>query len=159
MQDNGPKEHFWSGLSQIKSRRRGSDERVMVPQGRRCQVSPAVTNEKSIEALRESAEQLRLFIEQAPVSIAMFDRDMRYVAASARWRSDFGLDDVNLVGRSHYEVFPDIPERWKEAHRRALAGEILREEQDPFQRADGRSYWLRWEIRPWRDANGAIGES
>ena len=87
----------------------------------------------------------------------MFDREMLYVATSARWRGNYGLDDVNLVGRSHYEVFPDIPERWKEAHRRALAGEILREEQDPFPRADGRLQWIRWEMRPWRHADGAIG--
>ena len=59
----------------------------MVPQGRRCQVSPAITDEKSIETLRKSAEQLRLFVEQAPVGIAMFDRDMRYLATSERWRS------------------------------------------------------------------------
>jgi len=49
----------------------------MAPQDRRNSASPAITDEKSIEALRESAEQLRLFVEQAPVGIAMFDRDMR----------------------------------------------------------------------------------
>ena len=129
----------------------------MVPQGRRCQVSPAITNETSIEALRESAEQLRLFVEQAPVGIAMFDRDMRYLATSQRWRSSYGLGEESLVGRSHYDVFPDIPGSWKENHQRALAGESLREEQDPFPRADGRLQWRRWEMRPWRGANGTIG--
>lgn len=105
----------------------------------------------------ESAEQLRLFVEQAPVAIAMFDRDMRYLAASQRWNENFGLGKARLVGRSHYEVFPDIPERWKEAHRRGLAGETLREQQDRFDRDDGRLQWQRWELRPWRAANGSIG--
>ncbi len=116
-----------------------------------------ITDDESIASLRESAEQLRLFVEQAPVGIAMFDRDMRYLATSERWLSSYGFSGESLVGRSHYEVVPDIPKSWKEAHQRALSGETIREEQDPFPRADGRLQWRRWEMRPWRGANATIG--
>jgi len=129
----------------------------MVPQDRLSQASPANINEKSIESLRENAEHLRLFVEQAPVGIAMFDREMRYLAASGRWLTDHGLSEASVVGRSHYEVSPEIPQRWKDVHRRGLAGETVREEQDPYKRADGRLLWLKWEVRPWRAANGSIG--
>lgn len=106
--------------------------------------------------LRESEERLRLFIEHAPAALAMFDRDMRYVHASHRWLSDFGLGERDLRGLSHYEIFPEIPERWKAVHRRALSGEVVRAEEDRFDRADGSVQWLRWEIRPWYDGAGAV---
>ncbi len=109
------------------------------------------------EALRESEERLRLFIEHAPAALAMFDREMRYITASHRWRHDFGLGDKDLSGLSHYEVFPEIPERWKEIHRHALTGEVLRADEDRFERADGSTQWVRWEIYPWRDTSGAFG--
>jgi PAS domain S-box-containing protein len=97
------------------------------------------------------------FIEQAPVAIAMFDREMRYISASRRWRSDFGLADHVLHGLSHYEIFPEIGAAWKEVHRRGLGGEWIKEEEDRFERADGSVQWLHWEVQPWHETSGEVG--
>jgi len=105
----------------------------------------------------DNEELLRLFVDEAPVAIAMFDRDMRYIAASRRWKSDYGLDGSPLRGRSHYEVFPDLPEHFRARHRQGLAGEVVRSAEEKFERADGRVYWVRWEVRPWFDATGVGG--
>ncbi|GFK93480.1 Sensory/regulatory protein RpfC [Fundidesulfovibrio magnetotacticus] len=102
-------------------------------------------------------ELLRLFVKHAPVSIAMLDGSMRYIAVSDRWKSDYGFQERNLEGLDHYAVFPEIPERWKAIHRSCLAGAVERAEEDPFARADGSIQWLRWEVRPWRLPSGAIG--
>lgn len=109
------------------------------------------------QALRESEEKLRLFIDHAPVALAMLDREMRYVAVSRRLMTDYNLEDMDIVGRLHYEVFPEIPERWKEVHRRSLAGEVIRSEEDEFIRQDGSIQWLRWETLPWYTAADEIG--
>lgn len=101
--------------------------------------------------------RLELLIEHAPAAIAMFDSDMRYIAASDRWRRDYRLGDRTLIGRSHYEVFPEIPEAWKRLHQRCLGGESLRCEHDRFERADGSVDHLRWELVPWFDADGRVG--
>jgi diguanylate cyclase (GGDEF)-like protein/PAS domain S-box-containing protein len=107
--------------------------------------------------LQESRELLQLFIDHAPAAIAMFDCDMRYLAASRRWLQDFGISSERLIGRSHYEVFPEIPDRWKVLHRRALAGEDLYCDEDRFVRDDFTLQWLRWEMHPWRTSEGTVG--
>jgi diguanylate cyclase (GGDEF)-like protein/PAS domain S-box-containing protein len=116
-----------------------------------------VTDRRRVEeALRESKELLQLFIEHAPAALAMFDREMRYMAASGRW-----LENVSLTGREIIGHRPDevhrVPEPWKEAHRRGLAGETVRAEEDQYKRADGSVRWLRWEVRPWRTGDGGVG--
>jgi PAS domain S-box-containing protein len=109
------------------------------------------------KALQDSEEHLRLFIAHAPVAIAMFDRQMRYVAASRRWLRDYGLGNRDLCGQSHYEVFPDLPDRWRTIHRQGLTGEVITATADRFDRADGTVQWLHWEVQPWYDTTGQGG--
>ena len=114
------------------------------------------TLEEQTALLQSREELLRIFVKNAPAGVAMFDREMRYVQVSDRWCTDYSVDSSHILGHSHYEVFKDVPQRWKEAHRRGLAGETLRVEEDGWDHKGSRM-WVRWEIRPWKTANGAIG--
>jgi rsbT co-antagonist protein RsbR len=109
------------------------------------------------EALRWSEEARRLIAAFAPGPMAILDREMRYISCSQRWLDDFKLTDEDIRGRSHYEMFPDIPERWREIHQRCLAGASEESEEDSFPRADGRVEWVRWKVFPWRRDGGEIG--
>lgn len=107
---------------------------------------------------RQANERLRMFIEYAPASLAMLDRDLRYLHVSARWRADYRLGEQDLVGRSHYDLFPQLPEAWRAVHQRALAGEVVTADPngERFVRADGTEQWLSWVVRPWRDGDGVV---
>jgi PAS domain S-box-containing protein len=105
---------------------------------------------------RRLNEHFKLFLKKAPAAIALVDRQMRYLTVSDRWLSDLNIASSDLHGVSHYDMFPEIPERWKELHRRCLAGEVLKCDDDYFERADGRVDWLRWEMHPWRQADGRV---
>jgi PAS domain S-box-containing protein len=109
------------------------------------------------EQLLEKQQLLQTMIEETPAAVAMFDTDMRYIAYSGRWLSDYRLGNRDLRGLTHYEVFPEIDEDWKAVHRRCLAGATESREEDPFPRADGTQDVLRWVVQPWQKGNGEIG--
>jgi len=128
-----------------------------MPLGRRVS-NRDITDRKGYEiALAERKEQLRLFVAHAPASIAMFDVQMRYLAVSQRWKQDYHLGNVELIGCSHYDIFPEISENWREVHRRCLGGAVERMDEDEFIRADGTIQWICWEIRPWHKDTGEVG--
>ena len=125
-------------MSGVRSRRTSASKWTLAPGGT-----------EQVEAILEIEEKLRLTIEYSPAAIAMLDTDMRYIGHSRRWISDYDLGQENLIGRSHYDIFPEISERWREAYRRSLRGEIVKGDEDRFVRQSGDVQWLHWEVRPW----------
>ncbi len=117
-----------------------------------------VTDVKNAQqALRHSEAQIRRFVEQAPIEIAMFDRDMNHVAASRRWFENYGKGRRGLVGVNRYTLHPDLPERWEAIHGNLREGEFHLDDADVWVDAEGRTRWLRWAVFPWTDSAGAIG--
>jgi PAS domain S-box-containing protein len=109
------------------------------------------------DSLTKSQAQLRTFIEQAPISIAMFDREMNYLVTSRRWTEEFGRGYADLTGYNHYVVNPDISAEWKQVHVKAQAGEFLKNDDDLWIQADGIRRCLRWAAYPWTNEVGEIG--
>ncbi len=111
------------------------------------------------QALVRSESQLRLLVGNAPAAVAMFDCEMRYLMTSQRWLQDYGLENRDIIGMSHYEVFPEIRgmAHWVDIHQRAIRGERFDIREDSWTRANGQKEWNQWAIHPWIDADGKVG--
>jgi PAS domain S-box-containing protein len=130
-----------------------------ITERKRAELALRETNlalENQTAVLHSREELLKIFVKNVPAAVAMLDCDMRYLQVSDRWCSSYLPGRAQVLGRSHYEIFPDMPERWKEVHRRALQGETLRADEDHWDGQDG-THWARWEVRPWKTAEGAVG--
>jgi PAS domain S-box-containing protein len=110
-------------------------------------------------AFLASSPSVTTALKHAPLGIAIFDLSMRYLAASRQYLTDQDLPaDMPLIGRLHYEVFPEIPNKWRVLHARVIAeGVELRHDGDPFIDRNGKVDWIRWSMAPWRTDDGAIG--
>lgn len=115
---------------------------------------------KERKALQETANSrnlMRYVVEHMRGAVAVHDRDLRYIYVSQQYLDDFRVAEQDIIGKHHYEIFPEIPEKWREVHRKALQGIVSSAENDPFERTDGRVDWTRWECRPWYEEEGVIG--
>lgn len=107
--------------------------------------------------LRDSEEIMRYIVKHDPNAIAVFDPDLNYIAVSKRFLKDYNVREEDVLGKNHYEIFPEMPQKWKEVHQRCLAGSIEWNDDDSFVRPDGSITYNRWECRPWRHVDGKIG--
>lgn len=109
------------------------------------------------DELRSSEARLKLFIEHAPVALAMLDREMRYLAVSRHWMAVYGLVEKDIIGKSFGKVSSRIPDRWGLLLRRGLDGEVLQAVEDYIEHPDNSLLWLRCGIRPWYAGDGSVG--
>jgi len=133
-----------------------------------------ITRRKMLEEeQKEREERLRLAVEGA--QLGLWDWDVKndvvnvneflasmlghdkHTFVSDRYLRDYGVEEHEVLGRYHYDLFPDIPRTWKDVHQRVLAGAVESSNDDWFQRHDGSITYTRWECRPWKKAEGTIG--
>ncbi|MBC8053992.1 MAG: PAS domain S-box protein [Sphingobacteriaceae bacterium] len=107
--------------------------------------------------LKESNLRNQIFVKQSPNALAMVDKEMRYVAASEKWYKDYKLEGKEIIGKSHYDIFPEIGEDWKKIHNDCLQGDINTCDEASFEREDGSLQWISWDVRPWYISEGNIG--
>jgi PAS domain S-box-containing protein len=122
-------------------------------------VATDITSRKEVKAdLMNEKLRLQAFVEHAPAAVAMLDNELRYVAVSNRWVEEYKLEGRQLIGNSHYEIFPNVSDEWKKIHQKCLLGAVEISNEDIW-RPEGWDHdqYLKWEVRPWYLFDGSIG--
>lgn len=135
---------------------RGDAGRVQAHRRRRHDELAAIRRENE-EKIKHARDLMRYVVENSNSEIAVFDNDLNFVYVSKRFLSDYGIKDTHVIGRHHYDIFPEIPQKWRDVHQRALNGEVLKNDEDFFVRPDGKIDSTQWECRPWYNENNEIG--
>lgn len=114
-------------------------------------VTPVVQWEQSLII---SEQQLKAMIQSLPTPVAMFDRELKYLAFSSRWLEEWKNFGQAKEGQT---IHSDFRTEWLESMQRALSGENLGKDEDLISFGPENEYWLRWAIQPWKNAKGDIG--
>lgn len=113
--------------------------------------------EESERTIKHSHYLMQYIIEHSRSAIAVHDKDFKYIYVSNRYLEEYKVKEKDILGKHHYEVFPDLPQKWRDVHIKALAGEVTSAEDDPYFKDDGTLEWTRWECRPWYEKDNSIG--
>ncbi|MFW5851894.1 MAG: PAS domain S-box protein, partial [Bacteroidota bacterium] len=113
--------------------------------------------EEGERALQHSHDLMQYIIEHNRSAIAVHDKDYKYIYVSKKYLEDYQVKEKDILGKHHYDIFPDLPQKWRDVHKKALAGEVSRAEDDPYYKDDGTVVWTRWECRPWYEKDKSIG--
>lgn len=106
------------------------------------------------QSLITSEAQLKAMIQSLPTPVAMFDKDLRYLAFSTRWEEEWKMFLDATEGKGVGELFPAD---WIEDMHEALEGDTVASEDELIEISPGAEIWVRWLIQPWKDANQQIG--
>jgi diguanylate cyclase (GGDEF)-like protein/PAS domain S-box-containing protein len=116
----------------------------------------AMVTSTSLQPETSLPEWIARFVADIPSAVALFDSELRYLAANNRWRDAFGIVSDGLIGQSHDRFDPHSAPALAEVHRRALAGESVEASiADEIDLADGGSRRIV-SARPHRDRDGTI---
>jgi signal transduction histidine kinase/CheY-like chemotaxis protein/CHASE3 domain sensor protein len=110
-----------------------------------------------LEVTRKEA-MMQSFVTDVPIPLAMFDKDLNYVSVSNKWREEFNMNEVDLIGNNLFTVSPDIPEERKKIYENALLGKTYTNG-DFKLKVDGQEEIQHYDLKvgPWYLTEDEVG--
>ncbi|WP_162009678.1 EAL domain-containing protein [Methylocystis heyeri] len=99
---------------------------------------------------------LKSFFELTPAAVAVFDRDLRCLAASPAWRREPRLGS-DALGGGLFESRPDLGEKFRGDLERGLRDDEAAALEFRLEPRPGELPGLRAKVCPWRRSDGDLG--
>lgn len=112
--------------------------------------------EQTVKLLKNRERELQFILKRVPCPVAVLDRELRYVLVSRKWVENLNMQNQNIIGHSICESFPELPDKIKIMHQRALSGEIIKMADEGVMHFSGVKVIVKGEMRPWFDINDQI---
>jgi signal transduction histidine kinase/ActR/RegA family two-component response regulator len=119
-------------------------------------LSTLLEREDFKKLLQQDKFRFQKIIQDASISMALLDRDMRFISCNKEWLIQNQISNPNITGKLISEVMPCYPERWNSVHLSCLEGKLEINRDDMYVQQDGRKRYLRWTATPWLDLRGQI---
>ncbi len=120
--------------------------------GAKSRKSGKVKEEKTLDISGLADLQLKLFLQNAPAAVAVFDKRLRRIVATQHWFDYWGaVEQTELLG-----ICTNTPAVWADLINRALNGERDLWDESEIERPDGSHEFCRIEVNPWEDDEGEI---
>lgn len=109
------------------------------------------------ENLRMSETQLKALLTALPLSMAMIDRESRYMAMSDAWLQQYTFTVPNPFGVAVWDAHEHYQDTWKDRIMRCQAGERMGLDEEYIEISPGNHVWISWQVVPWHNLQGDIG--
>ena len=109
---------------------------------------------KALEATRTTLEAL---VATMPTSLVMTDKDLKVIAASSLWARGLGVRRAEVLGRTLFDIAPEVYEPCRTAFAEVLDGAPSSIARSRVTLPIGTTVWLQTDLKTWKTPDGEIG--
>lgn len=118
-------------------------------------VQDVTEEKKSLIELQRKEAMMRSFAENAPIPIAMLDKDLHYMVMSSAWIKEFDASE-NYIGKHIFTVH-NVPSERKKLYVNAIRGKVYRNDNFELNHPLKGTLYYKLVVKPWNMIDGTIG--